>query len=94
MKPIAPKPTVTATQAHTNGLVTSMNRIIEQISAVRIINPPIVGVPRLARWLCGPSSRIGCPLPWRTRSMLMNFGPISRPMNSAVISEAPDRNVW
>ncbi len=33
------------------------------ISAVRIISPPMVGVPRLARWVCGPSVRIGCPLP-------------------------------
>ena len=41
----------------------------------------MVGVPRLARWVCGPSSRIGWPLPWRTRSQPMNFGPISRPMS-------------
>ena len=25
--------------------------------------PPIVGVPRLRRWLFGPSSRISCPMP-------------------------------
>ena len=25
--------------------------------------PPMVGVPRLRRWLFGPSSRISCPKP-------------------------------
>ena len=60
---------------------------------VRIISPPIVGVPRLARWLCGPSLRIGWPLPWRTRSQPMNFGPMIRPMINAVATAAPVRNV-
>ena len=51
----------------------------------------MVGVPRLARWESGPSSRIGWPLPWRTRSQPMNLGPISRPMNRAVAVAAPAR---
>ena len=42
---------------------------------MRISSPPMVGVPRLARWLCGPSSRIGWPLPCVARSQLMNHGP-------------------
>ena len=36
----------------------------------------MVGVPFLVtRWLCGPSSRIGWPLPCRTRSAAMIVGP-------------------
>ena len=93
-KPITPKPTVTARQAQTSGVAGFIQISIEITSEVRIISPPIVGVPTLAWCVCGPSSRIGWPLPWRTRSMLMNFGPITRPMNSAVSSVAPARNVW
>ena len=94
MKPITPKPTVTAMQAQTSGLFRSIHRRMELTMAVRIISPPMVGVPRLARWVCGPSSRIGWPLPWRTRSMLMKRGPMTRPMTSAVIRAAPARKVW
>ncbi len=85
---------VTARQAQTNGLVRSIHSSMDMTSEVRIISPPMVGVPRLARWLCGPSSRIGWPLPWRTRSMLMKRGPMTRPMTSAVISAAPARKLW
>ena len=60
------------------------------MSAVRIINPPMVGVPRLARWLCGPSVRIGCPLPWCTRNQPMKRGPITSPISNAVAT-APTR---
>src|SRR3546814_9575596 len=59
----------------------SIQRNTEMAIDVRIIRPPMVGVPRFTKWLCGPSSRIGCPLPCRTRSQPMNFGPISRPRN-------------
>ena len=61
---------------------------------VRIISPPIVGVPRLARWVCGPSSRIGWPLPWRTRSQPMNLGPMISPISSAVATAPPVRKDW
>ena len=71
----------------------SIQSSIETVIEVRIISPPMVGVPRLARWVSGPSSRIGWPLPWRTRSQPMNFGPISRPSKSAVKTAAPARKV-
>ncbi len=32
-----------------------------------IATPPMVGVPRLTRWVCGPSTRISCPNPWRRK---------------------------
>jgi hypothetical protein len=35
----------------------------------------MVGVPAFLKWVCGPSARIGWPLPWRTRSELMIIGP-------------------
>ena len=53
----------------------------------------MVGVPRLARWLCGPSARIGWPLPCVARSQLMNLGPSSKPMSSAVALAAPARKL-
>ena len=81
-------------QAQTKGLLRSIHSSIASTSETRIISPPMVGVPFFARWVFGPSSRIGCPLPWRTRSMLMKRGPISRPMNRAVINVAPARKVW
>ncbi len=40
-----------------------------------IISPPMVGVPAFLKWVCGPSARIGWPLPWRTRSEAMILGP-------------------
>ena len=76
-----------------NGLLRSIQISTERLRLIRIISPPMVGVPRLARWVCGPSSRIGCPLPCRTRSMAMKRGPMTSPMISAVISVAPARNV-
>ena len=77
-----------------NGLRRSIQISTDNVRLIRIISPPMVGVPRLARWVCGPSSRIGWPLPWRMRSMAMKRGPMTRPMTSAVISVAPARNVW
>ena len=42
----------------------------------RIISPPIVGVPFLVTmWDCGPSGRIGWPLPCRSRRWSMIQGP-------------------
>ncbi|MNC88559.1 hypothetical protein D3C83_43860 [compost metagenome] len=54
-----PKPIVTARQAQTSGTAGFIHSSIDSDSAVRIISPPIVGVPTLAWWVCGPSSRIG-----------------------------------
>ena len=78
----------------TDGLDRSIHNSSDSVSAVRIISPPIVGVPRLAKWVCGPSSRIGWPLPCRTRSKLMKRGPMIMPITSAVISVAPARKLW
>jgi hypothetical protein len=77
--------------AHTSGLARFIHRNSEIIRLVRIISPPIVGVPRLARWLCGPSLRIGCPLPWRTRSQPMKR-PDDQPDQQSGRDPAPVRN--
>ena len=76
------------------GLLRSIQIISEINRLTRIISPPMVGVPTLARWVCGPSSRIGWPLPCRTRNMAMKRGPMTRPISSAVSSVAPARAVW
>jgi hypothetical protein len=80
-------------QAQTKRLDKSIHSSAEIIKEIRIISPPIVGVPFFARWLCGPSSRIGCPFPCRIRSMRMKRGPIHRPMISAVATAAPERKL-
>src|SRR3954469_3074095 len=49
-----------------------------------ISRPPIVGVPCLTVWCCGPSSRIGWPNSLRRRNS-MNFGPARIEMMSARI---------
>ncbi len=38
------------------------------LKAVRMMIPPIVGVPAFFWWDCGPSSRICCPRPKRRRA--------------------------
>ena len=58
-----------------------------------IISPPIVGVPAFLKWVCGPSARIGWPLPWRIRSAEMMRGPNRNTMKAEVMSDAPVRNV-
>ncbi len=60
----------------------------------RIISPPMVGVPALAMMCdCGPSLRIGWPLPWNSRSRSMIIGPNMKTKSSAVITAPPVRNV-
>ena len=54
----------------------------------KIINPPMVGVPFFARCDCGPSVRIGWPLPCLSRNEAMMLGPKKKTKNKAV-AEAP-----
>ena len=50
----------------------------------RIISPPMVGVPALAMMCdCGPSARIGWPLPCSRRRRSMMVGPNRKTNNSA-----------
>jgi hypothetical protein len=54
----------------------------------------MVGVPTLVtRWPCGPSFRIGWPLPWRMRSAEMMLGPSRKTKMIAVTVAPPVRNV-
>jgi hypothetical protein len=59
----------------------------------RIIRPPMVGVPALRKWVCGPSARIGWPLPWRTFSDAMIRGPNRNTISAAVNIAPPVRKV-
>jgi hypothetical protein len=58
-----------------------------------IISPPMVGVPAFLKWVCGPSARIGWPLPWRMRSASMMAGPNRKTISAEVISAPPVRKV-
>ena len=54
----------------------------------------MVGVPALATMCdCGPSLRIGWPLPWNSRSRSMIIGPNMKTKSSAVMTAPPVRNV-
>ncbi len=53
----------------------------------------MVGVPAFLKWVCGPSARIGCPLPCRTRSEAMMAGPKRNTTSADVKSAAPVRKV-
>ena len=61
-------------------------------AAVRISRPPIVGVPDLARCVCGPSCRITWPI-WNSRSLRTIQGPSARLIASADRLAAAVRNV-
>ncbi len=59
-----------------------------------IISPPMVGVPRFVRRCdCGPSSRIGWPLPCFNRRSEMMAGPNQNTKSSAVAVAPPVRKV-
>ena len=67
---------------------------VETTSPDRIISPPMVGVPALAMMCdCGPSLRIGWPLPCRMRSSAMMRGPNRNTNSSAVTTAPPVRKV-
>ncbi len=59
---------------------------------VRMMIPPMVGVPAFFLWLCGPSSRISSPICFFL-SHLMNIGPRIRQISIAVIVAPAVRNV-
>ena len=60
----------------------------------KIISPPMVGVPFLvSRCDCGPSVRIGCPLPCFSRSSAMMAGPNMKTNSRAVMIAPPVRKV-
>ena len=62
---VLPKPMVTISTAHTYRLFKSVQRSVEVLKAIKISNPPIVGVPFFVKgWLSGPSALIGWPSPW------------------------------
>ncbi len=53
----------------------------------------MVGVPAFLKWVCGPSARIGWPLPCRTRSEEIIGLPNMKTKNADVISAAAVRKV-
>ncbi len=59
---------------------------------VRMRTPPMVGVPALAWWPCGPSSRMYWPI-WRRRSRSIMKGPSTSTRKSAVRLAMAVRNV-
>src|SRR4029078_8934765 len=61
----------------------------ENETEIRMSRPPMVGVPRLARWLCGPSTRIGCPVPWRSRREVQEHGRDRRRVLPAQVGDEP-----
>ena len=58
---MSPKAKVTPNTVQTRRLLSSAHRSVLINVATRMSVPPIVGVPALTRWVCGPSSRTTCP---------------------------------
>ncbi len=58
----------------------------------RISAPPMVGVPALTRWVCGPSLRTDWPI-FIAVSLRIIHGPSMNEMISAVIAASTARNV-
>ena len=75
------------------GLSNRAQSKLEVNNAPTISNPPMVGVPALAKWPSGPSSRMGWPLPWRLRNTLIKGRPKIKPKKSAVKKAQPARTV-
>ena len=50
---------------------------------IKINTPPMVGVPDLTKWVCGPSVRTACPT-FNRVSIRMTAGPAKRPIINAV----------
>ena len=65
---------------------------VEMTSATKINTPPIVGVPDLMRWVCGPHSRTVCVTSQRL-TRRMNQPPKKRTITSEVRNAPPTRKV-
>ncbi len=66
--------------------------MVETTQGKRISNPPMVGVPAFSMmWRCGPSLRIGWPLPCFTLSQRISEPLTMKAKSSAVITAPPER---
>src|SRR5574343_1239164 len=91
-QPMAPKPIVTMITMQTKRLAQSNHSSLDRPIASRISAPPMVGVPRLARWVCIPYSRIGCPT-LSSVSLRITKGPNTSPISRAVTAAIVARKV-
>jgi hypothetical protein len=87
-QPMAPKPKVTSITTQTKRLLQSNHSTVDTPMPISTSTPPIVGVPRLARWACTPYSRIGWPI-FSSASLRITQGPKARPISSASSPPAP-----
>jgi hypothetical protein len=85
MNPMMPNPNVTMTTSQIRLFVRFAQSRVDNTLAKMIRMPPIVGVPLLAMWEFGPSSRMGCPT-LRVSSFRINHGPSTKQMKRAVIA--------
>ena len=91
-QPIAPKASITSSTVHTYLLRRSPHSSTEASTVIRIIAPPMVGVPALEKCDCGPSLRIGWPpLSWPRRRI--TAGPHHNDRNSEVSAARMPRKV-
>jgi hypothetical protein len=83
---------VTISTIQTKRLVRSAHNSVETPSESRISAPPIVGVPDLARWVCGPSMRTAWPIFFAV-SQRITAGPKTNEIVSAVSVASTARSV-
>ena len=89
---MAPVPNMTASSSHTYLFDRSAHSRVVMPIDIRISVPPMVGVPALTRWVCGPSLRTAWPT-FSSVSLRMTQGPENSPMPSAVRLASTARSV-
>ena len=85
---------MTNSTIQTYGLDRLAQSSVETIQGSRMRSPPMVGVPAFSTiWRCGPSLRIGWPLPCFTFSHWISEPLTMKAKISAVITAPPERKV-
>ena len=88
-RPREPVASVASTATMRSGVHLARSATVSTTPA-RMMTPPMVGVPCLTRWLCGPSARICWPMPSFLSSRMK--GGMARPVTMAATAMA--MNTW
>ena len=91
-QPMTPKPTRVSSATQTYSFDRSPHSSVVTVTDTRISAPPMVGVPALIRWVCGPSSRTDWPI-FSAVSLRITAGPTMKEMVRAVSVASTARRV-
>ena len=91
MRPSSPAMSVAPDRRNVSGDGPA-RRTMVMATAISMITPPMVGVPCLTRWLCGPSARTCWPI-WLERNERIHSGMIAMVSAAAMTTARKTRNV-